>query len=94
MAIFKTEKELNDFMETGIAGLIKRFDMPDPEIEIERGIDFCRTLMAEYSRLLYEGKITRPLAYSASIEKGQDESVKLLSDLLYGQKVDKGDKPT
>lgn len=83
MAIFNSEKELNDYLEQGIAGLVKRYDMPNPEIETARGEDFCRTLMAEYSRLLAEGKIKRPYTYSANIET-QDDSINLLNNLLYG----------
>lgn len=89
MAIFKTEKELNDYLEQGIRGLMAKYDMP--ENEIENGIDFCRTLMAEYSRLLQEGKIKRPITHSAVYERGDDGAMTLLNDLLYGRKVSKSE---
>lgn len=83
MAIFKTEAELNEFMDEGIRLLMERYGMP--ESELARGEDFCRTLMAEYSRLLQQGKIKRPYTYSA--ERPDDSSIKFIAEQVIGGKA-------
>lgn len=80
MAIFQTEKELNDFMESGMRMLMERYGMP--ESELPKGEDFCRTLMAEYSRLLSEGKIKRPYTFSA--EPPRDTAVDFMVNQVFG----------
>lgn len=82
MGIFKSEKQLNDYLETGMKGLMARYNMP--EAEMETGLDFVRTLMAEYSRLLQEGKIKRPLTYSAQVEPKSDNDIKFLAEQVFG----------
>lgn len=82
MGIFKTEKQLDAYLETGMRGLMAKYDMP--ESELATGMDFVHTLMAEYSRLLQEGKIKRPYTYSAKQPVKTDDDIKFLAEQVFG----------
>jgi hypothetical protein len=76
VAIFKSEKELNDYFAGMVADIRDKYGIDQKGVV--KIIDMSRTLMAEYSRLLAQGKIKRPYTYSA--DRPKDHIVNVLQD--------------